>query len=49
MGGYVYAPMMLFLERIDGDFTVLNMDDYSETVGEIGYTLTRLYTDFFWT
>ena len=45
LGGYVYAPMILFLERIDGDFTVLNMDDYSETVGEIGYTLTRLYTD----
>lgn len=44
--GYVYAPMMMFIDRINEEEpVVLNMDDYTEQVGEIGYTLERLYND----
>lgn len=41
--GYVYAPMMLIIKRFDGNPIVLSMDDYTEYVGEIGFTLERLY------
>ena len=44
--GYVYAPMMMFIHTINEDEpVVLNMDDYTEQIGEIGYTLERLYND----
>lgn len=44
--GYVYAPMMMFIHSINEEEpVVLNMDDYTEQVGEIGYTLERLYND----
>ena len=44
--GYVYAPMMMFIHSINEEEPiVLNMDDYTEQVGEIGYTLERLYND----
>jgi len=43
--GYVYSPMMLFINSVAGKPIVLNMDDYTETIGEVGYTLERLYND----
>lgn len=43
--GYVYSPMMLFINSVAGESIVLNMDDYTENIGEIGYTLERLYND----
>lgn len=43
--GYVYAPMMLFIHKINEEPIVLNMDDCTEQVGEIGYTLELLYND----
>ena len=42
--GYVYAPMMLFITYADGEKATINMDDSTESVGEIGLTLERLYT-----
>ncbi len=43
--GYVYSPMMLFMNSIVGEPIVLTMDDYTENIGEVGYTLERLYND----
>lgn len=44
--GYVYAPMMISIHKInEKEPIVLSMDDYTELVGEIGYTLERLYKD----
>ena len=38
--------MMMFIHSINEEEpVVLNMDDYTEQVGEIGYTLERLYND----
>lgn len=41
--GYVYAPMMLFITYTNGKKSAINMDDFTESVGEIGLTLKRLY------
>lgn len=43
LDGYVYGPMLIFIKRFDGETIVLNMDDFTETIGEIGLTLERLY------
>ena len=38
--------MMMFIHSINEETPIiLNMDDYTEQVGEIGYTLERLYND----
>lgn len=41
----VYSPMIMILTDISGEPIALSMDDYSEHVSEIGYTLERLYND----
>lgn len=39
----VYGPMVMILTDISGEKIALSIDDYSECVSEIGYTLERLY------
>lgn len=43
--GYVYAPMLLFAKHANGDMIALETDNYTGSIGEIGYTLERLFND----
>ena len=43
--GYVFAPMLLFAKQATGDIITLETDNDTECIGEIGYTLKRLFND----
>ena len=43
--GYVYGPMLLFISQGNNKPIALSMDEYTENVSEVGYTLKRLYDD----
>ena len=43
--GYAYAPMLLFAKHANGDMIALKTDNYTGSIGEIGYTLERLFND----
>lgn len=43
--GYVYAPMLIFAKHANGDMIALETDNYTGSIGEIGYTLERLFNN----